>query len=658
MSENINSIFEQKYCYEPQHERIAAEYDTLSCLKFTEVRQVYLLQHKESGKKAILKCGCGQSGELLHNEYKTVRELCEVGIECGSLPKAIDYFYEDGMHYYIREYAEGRTLASCVEKSGVFSTKDACRVVGELCGTVHILHSCKPSIICRDINPDNVLICPDGSVRIIDLDSARRYNSSASSDTIWMGTKEMAAPEQFGYSQTNTRTDIYVLGMLLLYITTGSYDKFSKIPARLKKVIAKSTAFNPEERYATVLDMQRALMYDHRISVVVAAALILSALSLVLALANGVSASKADVFADGNSDMDIIASLPKTSVTVSSDGTDTTEPELMESTEDVIADTHELITDMTSDTAASSVTTTTAPVTSTTTPTTTTTTPATTTTTPTTITTTPATTTTTPTTSTTTRKQPSIPEEIPADGNWHIGSDGAYYLIHEGGYDEIPALEIDISGITDWSKIKTVYADVQYIGGDGGFFFYAKSNDGIVMTDAIDGRERIHTLHYDTQGKYHHSISLRSWWAHDGTVIKISNIYFSEEEHVAAEYGEWHENSDGTFSYKQGAAEGDGGTVPYLNSLLPAEGYADDWSSIYAVSADVEVTGGKAWLLVRGDLDGSYFLGMDMELMNESGTISYITDGKELGDRGVGLMCWYIEPYVEIKVSNVRYIYK
>ncbi|MBQ7834810.1 MAG: protein kinase [Ruminiclostridium sp.] len=258
---NINEIFNEKYS--SSHtlpDKITLKYNIVSCLKYTEERHVYLITEKETGRKLILKCGTGKSGELLLREYNIISELMANGAECNMLLLPVEYFCIENTHYYIREYAEGKTLASRVEKGVNFNEKDSFDIIAQLCKEIHVLHTQNPPVICRDINPRNVLICNDGSLKIIDFDSARHFNKTATSDTNCVGTKEMAAPEQFGYTQTNVRTDIYVLGMLLLYISTGTYDRYTEMPDKLKKIVAKSTAFNPEDRYPSALRMYKALI--------------------------------------------------------------------------------------------------------------------------------------------------------------------------------------------------------------------------------------------------------------------------------------------------------------------------------------------------------------------------------------------------------------
>ncbi len=260
---------------------ITDRYTVLSCMKANSHRRVYLLRDISSGEKVVLKCGKGSNGDLLFQEYSIAQELDG---KCAMLPQCKEYFFEGDTHYYIREYAEGKTAAELISEQGALPEKECRRITAALCEGISVLHSQQPPIICRDINPDNVLLCDNGDVKLIDIDAARYYDKSSSSDTSCIGTKEMAAPEQFGYVQTTERTDIYVLGMLLLYLATAAYDRRAPLPAPIKRIIHKCTAFDPEKRYPTVMVLHKALTKNSRKLLLPAAAAILLCCGIVGAI--------------------------------------------------------------------------------------------------------------------------------------------------------------------------------------------------------------------------------------------------------------------------------------------------------------------------------------------------------------------------------------
>ncbi len=213
--------------------RILEKYELLSCLKHSESRQVYLFREISTAKKVIVKCGKAKNSELLKKEYDI---LCAADPQTAQLfPAPLDYFCEGDMHYYVREYAEGLTLDELVRTRGVLPTMEARAAAAEICGIVHRLHHAKPPIICRDIKPENLIVCPDGKYRIIDLDTARYIRDDAQHDTKLLGTQENAAPEQYGYRQSDKRTDVYAIGMLLLFWCRAAMTKTPGYPRTSEK---------------------------------------------------------------------------------------------------------------------------------------------------------------------------------------------------------------------------------------------------------------------------------------------------------------------------------------------------------------------------------------------------------------------------------------
>lgn len=238
--------------------RITDKYCIVTCFRHNDERCVYLLKRIADGASVLLKCGKGKSGELLKKEHSIVSSLLESG-DYDFVMKPVDLFTENNRVFYLREYIKGSTLEMIVESGRIFRDREAVSITAVLCGIVEKLHKLNPPVICRDLNPSNILIADDGSIRIIDFDSAMKYDETAVYDDGCLGTKEMAAPEQFGYSQSDCRTDVYAMGMLLLYITTGSCDRKAVTAGKTGRVIARSTEFNPRDRYSDITKMRKAL---------------------------------------------------------------------------------------------------------------------------------------------------------------------------------------------------------------------------------------------------------------------------------------------------------------------------------------------------------------------------------------------------------------
>lgn len=156
----------------------------------------------------------------------------------------------------VEEYIDGESLREHLQR-GVLSDEEKIEYALQLCEAVGFLHTMKPSVIHRDIKPSNILITGKGVLKLIDFDASRQYKeTSDSSDTRLLGTQEYAPPEQFGYSQTDTRSDIYSMG-IVFHEMRPTQNK--KLAAQWKKITEKCTNFDPKNRYQSVEELKREL---------------------------------------------------------------------------------------------------------------------------------------------------------------------------------------------------------------------------------------------------------------------------------------------------------------------------------------------------------------------------------------------------------------
>ena len=119
----------------------------------------------------------------------------------------------------------------------------------------------KNNIIHKDIKPSNIMLTNDGTVKIIDYGISRTFKSGASSDTSNLGTRGYAPPEQFGFAQTDFRSDIYAAGVTLFELLTGgkSINRLSEYGGSLGPVIRKCVSLDPAMRYSSAEEAKRAL---------------------------------------------------------------------------------------------------------------------------------------------------------------------------------------------------------------------------------------------------------------------------------------------------------------------------------------------------------------------------------------------------------------
>lgn len=246
-----NESFSSIYQEDALPVKLNGKYRMVSCLKYSEEKKVYLIQQLESEQLYILKCRQGNQAELLEREYDM---LCQ--LRGYHVPEAFQCFTEQKTTYLIREYVIGKTIEEKVEKQGVYEKTSAIRALLSVCEIVGRMHSLNPPIVHRDIKPQNILERDNGEFCLIDLDTAREYKMDGMYDTIYVGTRITAAPEQFGYSQTSVRSDIYSLGVLFLYMLTGGYTtrcrEWQELPREYRSVINKCLAFDPKNRYRSV----------------------------------------------------------------------------------------------------------------------------------------------------------------------------------------------------------------------------------------------------------------------------------------------------------------------------------------------------------------------------------------------------------------------
>lgn len=235
-------------------EAITSEYDVQSS-SGSEDSLLFTLRRKSDGKRFAMRCSPLASGRA-EREYEILSALDVSGV-----PRAVSYFEQGDFGWLVREYAEGEPLSELVAREGPLGDKRAAEIICRVCDILSYLHSRTPPVLHRDVKPQNVIIAPDGGVTLIDFDAARRFDDGASGDTEYLGTRAFAPPEQFGYAQTDCRSDVYSLGVLLLYLCTGSSElaRASQLPEPLRSVVARCAAFSPDARYSDVLKVKDAL---------------------------------------------------------------------------------------------------------------------------------------------------------------------------------------------------------------------------------------------------------------------------------------------------------------------------------------------------------------------------------------------------------------
>lgn len=189
--------------------------------------------------------------------------------ECSSprLPR-VEATYELPEHFVVvYDFVPGRTLSKVIETDGPLAPESAVSLGIELCEAAEELH--RHGIVHRDISPNNIVVAADGA-HLIDLGIARMRVEGASKDTTSLGTWGFASPEQYGFAQTDARSDVYSIGRVLGFALTGirpddeSYEQALKsilehAPAKLVHAITRACSFEPSARFQSATEMAEAL---------------------------------------------------------------------------------------------------------------------------------------------------------------------------------------------------------------------------------------------------------------------------------------------------------------------------------------------------------------------------------------------------------------
>lgn len=231
-------------------------YSLSSCLKDSRDKQVYVLTEKSTGRKALLKHASGDMAALLEVEAAFLQSA-----RFDFLPAYRCCLREEGSVWLVREYVEGETLEEYVEHRETLSVQEALSILDQAAALTAALHEQDPPILHRDIKPQNFIMTQDKRLILLDVETVRSPKPATEHDTMMVGTQNTAAPEQFGYSQTSVRSDIYGLGMLLIYLTTGSYSRQKKgyafLPHSVRRMIRTCIHFDPSRRYRNIRLLRR-----------------------------------------------------------------------------------------------------------------------------------------------------------------------------------------------------------------------------------------------------------------------------------------------------------------------------------------------------------------------------------------------------------------
>ncbi|MBR0467071.1 MAG: serine/threonine protein kinase [Clostridia bacterium] len=251
------------------------KYEILKLIGKGGMSKVYLAMDKRLNKQWAIK-EIEKNARDKNNEVVIQSAIAEANLikqlDHPAIVRIVDIIDDGNVIYIVEDYIEGETLSSIIENNGAQPQEYVIEWAMQICEAFEYLHTRKPPIIYRDMKPANVMLKPDGNIKIIDFGIAREYKEQSLADTISLGTKGYAAPEQFGgKGQTDARTDVYCLGVTLYHLVTGQnpceppYEIYPirnwnpQLSAGLEAIIQKCTQLNPDDRYQTCAELLYAL---------------------------------------------------------------------------------------------------------------------------------------------------------------------------------------------------------------------------------------------------------------------------------------------------------------------------------------------------------------------------------------------------------------
>ena len=250
---------------------IDGKYEILKEIGRGGMSVVYLAMDKRLNKqwavKEIRKKGNGKNDEIVVNSLLAEANMMKK-LDHPALPRIVDIIDNGITIYVVMDYIEGESLDKILKEYGAQPEEMVIGWAMQLCDALSYLHSQNPPIIYRDMEPANVMLKPEGNIKIIDFGIAREYKEQNLADTTVLGTKGYAPPEQYS-GQTDPRSDIFALGMTMHHLLTGIDPRNGEAYASVRQwnpelsegieiIIDRCVEPAPENRYQSCTD----LLYD------------------------------------------------------------------------------------------------------------------------------------------------------------------------------------------------------------------------------------------------------------------------------------------------------------------------------------------------------------------------------------------------------------
>ena len=214
--------------YESQLKRgdiIAGRYEIMRLIGKGGMSRVFLaadleLTNKQWAIKEVYRHAVDKTGRPVEQSLAAEADLM-TKLSHPNIVSIVDVAKTDDFIYVVMDHVEGESLDKLVRRTGPQSEEDVHDWMLQVCDALGYLHRQNPPIIYRDMKPGNLMLHPDGYIKLIDFGVSREYKDYEKTDTQAFGTEGYAPPEQYGKAQTDARSDIYAVGATMWHLLAG-----------------------------------------------------------------------------------------------------------------------------------------------------------------------------------------------------------------------------------------------------------------------------------------------------------------------------------------------------------------------------------------------------------------------------------------------------
>jgi len=268
-------------------------FQIIDCISKSGMASIYRAVDLKTGQAVALKVPYMQF-ESDPNFYTRFQREEEIGKKLNH-PYILHIIAPDDLEksrpYLVMEFLQGQTLGQLMKSIRPMPEGDALKIGSRICDALQYLH--ENNVIHRDLKPDNIMICDDGSIRIMDfgiakMEGARRLTFGRFQPA--MGTPDYMAPEQVKGQRGDARTDIYSMGAILYEMLTGTppfegsnplvimnsrltgdpiapRKKNPDLSAGAEEIILHAMSRKPDDRYTSAAEMRRELDYPFEVQI-------------------------------------------------------------------------------------------------------------------------------------------------------------------------------------------------------------------------------------------------------------------------------------------------------------------------------------------------------------------------------------------------------